>query len=234
MHYYFVDQIERKILELLLIELLEYCKTFSLIWRNEFYDRSYKKYHDEFIANLEKFIIKQEKVFSWPGTRITGIPATRYTFDFSEDSLNVLLKYLSIYSCWGFEDFSLQDQNDIPVLTTISHEHIAFLDIEDSIYQNLIKDIPLLKDFLVKSETYTPSYAVVRINNDIDCTSYSHPIGIIKFFDIEEMADSFCETQEELKSSECFYMVVPFLGELPKIHHTTSRAESNKKDCFLA
>ena len=89
MHYYFVDQIERKILELLLIELLEYCKTFSLIWRNEFYDRSYKKYHDEFIANLEKFIIKQEKVFSWPGTRITGIPATRYTFDFSEDSLNV-------------------------------------------------------------------------------------------------------------------------------------------------
>ena len=119
MHYYFVDQIERKILELLLIELLEYCKTFSLIWRNEFYDRSYKKYHDEFIANLEKFIIKQEKVFSWPGTRITGIPATRYTFDFSEDTLNVLLKYLSIYSCWGFEDFSLQDQNDIPVLTTI-------------------------------------------------------------------------------------------------------------------
>ena len=124
--------------------------------------------------------------------------------------------------------------NDIPVLTTISHEHIAFLDIEDSIYQNLIKDIPLLKDFLVKSETYTPSYAVVRINNDIDCTSYSHPIGIIKFFDTEEMADAFCETLEELKSSECFYMVVPFLGELPKIHHTTSRAESNKKDCFLA
>ena len=98
MHYYFVDQIERKILELLLIELLEYCKTFSLIWRNEFYDHSYKKYHDEFIANLEKFIIKQEKVFSWPGTRITGIPATRYTFDFSEDTLNVLLKYLSIYN----------------------------------------------------------------------------------------------------------------------------------------
>lgn len=93
---------------------------------------------------------------------------------------------------------------------------------------------PLLKDFLVKSETYTPSYAVVRINNDIDCTSYSHPIGIIKFFDTEEMADAFCETLEELKSSECFYMVVPFLGELPKIHHTTSRAESNKKDCFLA
>lgn len=52
MHYYFVDQIERKILELLLIELLEYCKTFSLIWGNEFYDRSYKKYHDEFIAEM--------------------------------------------------------------------------------------------------------------------------------------------------------------------------------------
>ena len=52
MRYYFVDQIERKILELLLIELLEYCKTFSLIWRNEFYDRSYKKYHDEFIAEM--------------------------------------------------------------------------------------------------------------------------------------------------------------------------------------
>ena len=52
MHYYFVDQIERKILELLLIELLEYCKTFSLIWRNEFYDHSYKKYHDEFIAEM--------------------------------------------------------------------------------------------------------------------------------------------------------------------------------------
>ena len=98
----------------------------------------------------------------------------------------------------------------------------------------LIKDIPLLKDFLVKSENYTPSYAVVRINNDIDCTSYSHPIGIIKFFDTEEMADAFCETLEELKSSECFYMVVPFLGELPQIHHATSRAESNKKDCFLA
>ena len=108
------------------------------------------------------------------------------------------------------------------------------MDIEDSIYQNLIKDIPLLKDFLVKSENYTPSYAVVRINNDIDCTSYSHPIGIIKFFDTEEMADAFCETLEELKSSECFYMVVPFLGELPQIHHATSRAESNKKDCFLA
>lgn len=167
------------------------------------------------------------------GTRITGIPATRYTFDFSEDSLS-LIKISFNYSCWGFEDFSLQDQNNIPVLTTISHEHIAFLDIEDSIYQNLIKDIPLLKDFLVKSENYTPAYAVVRINNDIDCTSYSHPIGIIKFFDTEEMADAFCETLEELKSSECFYMVVPFLGELPKIHHTTSRAESNKKDCFLA
>lgn len=234
MRYYFVDQIGNEIFELLLIELLNYCKTFSLIWRNEYYDCCYKEYHDEVIANLEKFMIKQEKVFSWPGTTIVGnIPATQYTFDFSRDSLNVLSKYISIYSCWGFEDFFLRDQNNIPVLTTISHEHIAFLDIEDSIYQDLIKDIPLLKDFLVKTETYTPSYAVVRVNNNIDFDC-NNAIGIIKFFDNEEMAEDFLEALEKLQSSECLYMVVPFLGELPQIHHATSRAESNKKDCFLA
>ena len=64
MHYYFVDQIERKILELLLIELLEYCKTFSLIWRNEFYDRSYKKYHDELNQISEKINFASRKADS--------------------------------------------------------------------------------------------------------------------------------------------------------------------------
>lgn len=218
MRYYFADQIENKIFELLLIELLDYCKTFSLIWRNEYYDCCWKEYHDEVIANLEPFMVRQERVFAWPGTKIAGdIPASQYTFDFTEESLNVLLKYLSFYSCWGFEDFSLQDQNNIPVLTTISHEHTAWLDMEDSVCQNLIQEIPLLKDFLVKSETCNPSYAVVRINHNIDCTSCCHPIGIIRFFDTEERADAFCEALEELKSSECFHMVVPFFGEFPPI-----------------
>ena len=62
MKYYFTEQLNRELLEFFLIESVEYCDKFSLIWRYDLLDDHYADEKDELLEQLSIFMVGQAKV----------------------------------------------------------------------------------------------------------------------------------------------------------------------------
>ena len=155
MKYYFTEQLNSELLELFLIESLEYCDKFSLIWREDLSDDYCAGEKDELLEQLSSFIVEQIKVQEWPGTKILNSWATMYTFRLTQQSIFVLLKFLkSLFQCHCFEDFVLYHKSGLPFLTTIFHEEIAFLDIDETTIKQIFKQIPILQELLMALITF--------------------------------------------------------------------------------
>ena len=213
MKYYFTEQLNSELLELFLIESLEYCDKFSLIWRDDLSDDYCAGEKDELLEELSTFIVAQIKVQEWPGTKILNSWATMYTFHLTQQSIFVLLKFLkSLFQCHCFEDFVLYHKSGLPFLTTIFHEEIAFLDIDETTITQIFKQIPILQELLIEQEKCKQRYAVsVKYDND---TTYSPPVKIIKIFDSETQAEMFVERMSSYGYSEDDFVILPFIDRL--------------------
>ena len=95
--------------------------------------------------------------------------------------LIVFLK--TLFQCHCFEDFVLYHKSGLPFLTTIFHEEIAFLDVDETTIKQIFKQIPIFQELLIEQEKCKQRYAVsVKYDND---TTYLPPVKIIKIFDSE-------------------------------------------------
>ncbi len=213
MKYYFTEQLNCELFELFLIESFEYCDKFSLIWRDDLSDDHSTGEKDELLEQLSIFIEGQAKVQEWPGTKIFNSWATMYTFRLTQQSIFVLLKFLkSLFQCHCFEDFVLYHKSGLPFLTTIFHEEIAFLDVDETTIKQIFKQIPILQELLIAQDKCKHRYAVsVQYDNS---TAYSPPVKIIKIFDSETQAEMFIERMSSWGYSEDDFVILPFISTL--------------------
>lgn len=212
MKYYFTEQLNSELLELFLIESLEYCDKFSLIWRDDLLDDHYADEKDELLEQLSIFMVGQAKVQEWPGTQIFNSWATMYMFRFTQQSISVLFKFLkSLFQCHCFEDFVLYNKSGLPFLTTIFHEEIAFLDVDETTVKQIFKQIPILQELLIAQDKCKQRYAVsVKCDDSI---VYLPPVKIIKIFDSEIQAEMFIERMSSSGYSEEDFVILPFFDD---------------------
>ena len=212
MKYYFTEQLNSELLELFLIESLEYCDKFSLIWRDDILDDHYVSEKDELLEQLSSFMVGQAKVQEWPGTKIFNSGATMYTFRLTQQSIFALLKFLkTLFQCHCFEDFVLYHKSGLPFLTTIFHEEIAFLDIDETTIKQIFKQIPILQELLIAQDKCKQRYAVsVKCDDSI---AYLPPVKIIKIFDSEIQAEMFIERMSSSGYSEEDFVILPFFDD---------------------
>ena len=212
MKYYFTEQLNSELLELFLIESFEYCDKFSLIWRDDILDDHYVSEKDELLEQLSTFMVGQAKVQEWPGTKILNSEATMYTFRLTQQSIFALLKFLkTLFQCHCFEDLVLYHKSGLPFLTTIFHEEIAFLDVDETTVKQIFKQIPILQELLIAQDKCKQRYAVsVKCDDSI---VYLPPVKIIKIFDSEIQAEMFIERMSSSGYSEEDFVILPFFDD---------------------
>ena len=135
-----------------------------------------------------------------------------YTFRLTQQSIFALLKFLkTLFQCHCFEDFVLYHKSGLPFLTTIFHEEIAFLDVDETTVTQIFKQIPILQELLIAQDKCKQRYAV-SVKCD-DSTAYLPPVKIIKIFDSEIQAEMFIERMSSSGYSEEDFVILPFFDD---------------------
>lgn len=101
------------------------------------------------LSELRPFMIKEESVIEWPGTKLLDGVATYRTYRCESGSLNVLRNRAQGLFSWQQpelpEDLCFFRSPSLPWLISISHEHDAVLQLDDLELEQLTRECPLIK-----------------------------------------------------------------------------------------
>jgi hypothetical protein len=124
---------------------LEFCVTFSLVWRDQ---SNLNQSAIDFEMEVRPFLEKEEQSNTWPGTELFDSFAIVRFYRYTSESMALLKKVSGLYE-WQEphfpEDPAFYRENGQCWLTTIAHETDAFLDINEKETDYLGKQIPSLK-----------------------------------------------------------------------------------------
>ncbi len=104
------------------------------------------------LTRLHPHLLKRERRSSWPGTTLLGEEATVLRFALGTKVLEELLAASNSLFGWQQpelpEDLALLRADETVVLGSISHEHDAYLDINDEEYQSLVATVPEMRQIM--------------------------------------------------------------------------------------
>jgi len=130
---------------LLLRTALEFCPTFSLVWRDQF---NFNQSAVDFEIEIRPFLEKEQRNDAWPGTRLLNHFAVVRFYRYTNESMLLLKKISGLYE-WQPpdlpEDLAMYRENGQCWLGTVAHEADAFLDASAEEIDYLSKRIPSLK-----------------------------------------------------------------------------------------
>lgn len=109
------------------------------------------------LSRLQPHLLERTQGSEWPGTKLLDDEATILRFASSDGVLNELM--IASEGLYGWcqpdlpEDLAFIREDGTAILTSICHEHDAYLAISDDEYQSLVVSVPNLVDILHRRQS---------------------------------------------------------------------------------